>query len=441
MTDDDTSTTHETDEATTDETTLLATRRELLQAGAVAALLGEELAGPTISDRQRAGVGATDAGASRLVPRRLATSIGGGGEARLGTAVALADETAVVGRSPGAEGVPDATGRVSVVTSKAGEWSRRATLAPETDADVGGFGTAVSVDDDTVVVGAPLSGVPAGPHGGSAAVFERREGGWQWATTLRATVSGGVDRFGAAVTVDGDTALIGAPAATAERGGKPGAVSVFSHSQGSWTQTGTLVPEDGIDRFGRAVALDGDIAVVGARQTGTAPMDSGVAVVYERAGGRWVRQASLVPGGADRDDGFGAALAVDRGRVLVGAPTATTTAGTSAGTAHVFVRAVRGWTHQERLVAENGLTNDRFGAAVALSDGAATVGDHSSDGPAVFTWSPGGWSRAATLASDGTDGRRSGIDVALDAGRALVGSEYGDTGQGRSGGHVEVFEP
>lgn len=441
MTDDEPSKTNEMDGATDDEANRLTSRREVLQAVAFVAIADDDLTGPNIPKWQQDGAGVTGAESTGLVPRQLVTSVAGEGATRFGTAVDLADGTAIVGRPPNSDGAPRAIGKVAVLSTESGGWSRQTTLEPEAETDDGDFGAAVSIDGDTAVVGAPLSGVPAGPHGGSATVFERSDGGWREATSLRRDVTAGVDRFGASVSVNADTAIVGAPTDTTERGFRTGSASVFSRSDESWSREQTLIPPEGIDHFGRAVALNGDVAVVGARQTESAPLDSGVAFVYERSGGRWSLQAKLGAGGSDNDDGFGTDLAIERDRILVGAPTATTAAGANAGKANVFVRSAGTWTQEGRLLDENGMTNDQFGSAVALSNGTALVGGKSIDGPVVFTRSAGLWTRELTLPGQGKDGRRRRVDVALDGGRALVGSDTVVNGPGRNEGLVEVFEP
>jgi hypothetical protein len=72
--------------------------------------------------------------------------------------------------------------------------------------------------------------------------------------------------YGASVAVSGDTALVGAP-------GNPGdteAVYVFVKQPAGWVQQAKLAASDGTDSdsFGAAVALDGDTAVIGAQTAG-----------------------------------------------------------------------------------------------------------------------------------------------------------------------------
>lgn len=68
-------------------------------------------------------------------------------------------------------------------------------------------------------------------------------------------------RFGAAVDLDGNRAIVGAPD---EDGGK-GAVYIHEFDGSSWSAGLRLQPSDGValDHFGSAVAIAGDWALVG----------------------------------------------------------------------------------------------------------------------------------------------------------------------------------
>lgn len=346
-------------------------------------------------------------------------------------AVGLGGKTAIVGAPPG-PGTAESVGRAVVLARSRGGWTRRTTLSP--DDDSGQFGSAVALDGDTAVVGAELGSDPAGGLAGSAAVFTRNGGAWQRQTTLRAPDPSGVDLFGTAVDVAGDTVLVGASGATAGDGRDSGAAFVYARSGDSWRRTANLVPSgEGTTDFGRAVALDGDTAAVGARRAGLEPGDSGVVFVFGRRGGGWHEQAELVAGGDDRNDGFGTALAAAGGRVLVGAPAETNDVGTAAGGAYVFARRNGRWRREATLRDDSGSGNHRFGAAVALDGEVALVGTGLGRGPIVFGRSEGGWAQEKTLRTDG-DGAPV---VALDGLRAVVGTG----GRPDLEGSVEVFEP
>ena len=75
------------------------------------------------------------------------------------------------------------------------------------------------------------------------------------------------DRFGNSVSVDGDTAVIGAEADD-DNGSWSGSAYVFMRIGGVWTQQAKLLPTDGAegDEFGVPVSLSGDTARIGANR-------------------------------------------------------------------------------------------------------------------------------------------------------------------------------
>ena len=87
---------------------------------------------------------------------------------------------------------------------------------------------------------------------------------WSEMQKLNASDGATDDRFGRSVSLDGDTVLIGA--ADDDNGDDSGSVYVFTRMGTTWTQQAKLLPSDGAkdDRFGFSVSLDGDTALIGA---------------------------------------------------------------------------------------------------------------------------------------------------------------------------------
>jgi len=83
---------------------------------------------------------------------------------------------------------------------------------------------------------------------------------------LLASDAGAYDQFGYSVARSGDLALIGA-IQDDDNGQQSGSAYVFRDTGGSWIQEQKLLASDGTpqDWFGCAVALSGDLALVGAR--------------------------------------------------------------------------------------------------------------------------------------------------------------------------------
>ena len=138
------------------------------------------------------------------------------------------------------------------------------------------FGRSVAVDTDTIVVGASGDRNTVGGtevSTGSAYVFARPDTGWANSAgteMAKLTASDGAhgDQFGRSVAVDGDTIVVGAHQ-NDDDGVDSGSIYVFIKPTNGWTDTtGTvkLTASNAAtgDRFGIALALDGDTALVAA---------------------------------------------------------------------------------------------------------------------------------------------------------------------------------
>ena len=183
------------------------------------------------------------------------------------------------------------------------------------------------------------------PDSGAVYVFERSGGSWSQAAYLKASNTGSTDQFGWNVTLDGDTLAVGAPgeasSATGVGGNQldnsadlSGAVYVFERSGGSWSQTAYLKASNtgSTDQFGYSVALDGDTLAVGAlgedsRATGVggdqldnSAATSGAVYVFERSGGSWRQAAYLKTSHTGSNDVLGWSMAMEGDTLVVGAP-------------------------------------------------------------------------------------------------------------------------
>ena len=290
---------------------------------------------------------------------------------------------------------------------------------PSSVAATPGFGRAVAVGDGEVFVGEAGNQIVPG----TVYVFRRRSTGWEEVARLRASDGVRDDGFGAAIAVEGGTLLVSAAARD-----EGGAVYVFERSSaGDWMEVGRLPAVDVDPRgdYGATLALVGDIAMVGAPALTAASAESpaaGAVYVFERSGGGWSAGAVLSEG--DAGNGFGAALALQSGRVLVGAPLAD-----SAGTAYSFSGDGGLWRLDGTILARGVRRGDRFGASLT-SDGdealVAAPGRNGGEG-VVFTFrrerAGGEWSSVGRLIPfDGFQSDGFGASLGLGDGEVWVGS-------------------
>jgi hypothetical protein len=398
-------------------------------------------------------------GDDRATFRRVtsdATLAGPGDEGDgFGEAVALSERRGVVA-APAATGVADHSGTGTLFDRDG--WSRTATVEPRVTS------AAVALSDGRALVGAPNAAGDSGRETGAAFVFARAEGEWRHTATLTAAESADSDEFGRSVALAGDTAVVGAPE-NGRRGEESGAAYVFERGDDGWVETATLAHGDPApgDRFGDAVATDGEVVAVGAADDDTGPgtpatppaTDAltemvGSVTVFERADDGWGHRTRLTASDGRGDDGLGFSVAVDDGTVLAGAVFRETYGERLSGGAYVFERGDDGWAQAATLVASDGDGGDEFGASVALSGDRAVVGAPSDEDPYgdragsayAFARSDGEWAEVAKLvAADGTVGDAFGVSVALAGGTALVGApNSGAPNDDDDGGSASVFD-
>lgn len=217
-------------------------------------------------------------------------------------------------------------------------------------------------------------------------------------------------------------------------------------------ETAKLVAGDGEaqEQFGSAVDIDGDTLVVGTTYFSLLGnhTEPDAAYVFVRDGGAWTFQAKLTASDGTPGDRFGHAVAIDGDAILVGAHLADIGANEDQGAAYVFTLSGDAWTEQAQLTAGNGAAGDEFGWSVSLSGDTAfvgvnfrPVGGQPRQGAAyIFTRNGNAWSEEERLsASDGAEGDFFGESVALDAGTALIGAPLTDVGGNVNQGAAYLF--
>lgn len=288
------------------------------------------------------------------------------------------------------------------------------------------FGTAVSIDGDTALIGAPGDDTAGGPHSGRAFVFKQIDGDWHLEQRLEAAIPKRMGNFGAAVALEGDTALVGAPLDN-ELGTEAGATFVYKRTSGGWRQSAKLLASDGMlwDNFGIAVALSGHRILVGASNNVASNADPGKAYVFTEINGLWQQTAKLRhPDGATFDF-FGSALDLEGDTAVVGA-FGRDDPQYGMGAAYVFEFENGAWHFKQELTADDEDRN-HFGQSVALSGNTILVGSPRIDGfgrVLVYERLGDAWTLSARLeAEEKRLLEQFGISVAIDGDKAVIGSD------------------
>lgn len=296
-----------------------------------------------------------------------------------GDRVAVSGDTVLVSAQAD-DDLGDESGSVYVFTRTAGVWTEQQKLTASDGAEGDLFGTDVSVDGDTAVVGAMFDD-DFGESSGSAYVFVRTAGVWTEQQKLTASDGAEGDSFGISVGLSGDTAIIGAFFDN-DLGDASGSAYVFTRVAGVWTEQQKLTATDGAtyDLFGVRVAVSRDTTLVSAREDDDMGASSGSAYVFVRTAGAWTQQAKLTASDGAELDQFGGEIALDGGMAVIGA-SGDDDAGARSGSAYVFIRKAGGWSEEEKLTASDAAAGDEYGR-VALSGSLVVVGAFKVDEPA-----------------------------------------------------------
>ncbi len=279
----------------------------------------------------------------------------------LGTALALSGDTLLCG-APESSYDFDRAGAGVVFVRGAGGWTEQGILLADDAESLTFLGDAVALDGDTAIVGAPRrdeSNLELADTG-AAYVFTRQNGTWTLQDKLQSPNIAEFKFFGISVGVSGDTAIVGDFLHNSSQGGG----QIFNRTNGTWTYDTKLVGDDAgsFSFLGRAVAIDGDTAVVSADADSEKAQGGGAVYVFTRSAGVWTQEQKVFPD--DPQDGaqFGQSLALDGDTLLVGAPPADN----DLGALYVFRRTAGVWTQECKLVAGIRVASERFAQTCAV---------------------------------------------------------------------------
>lgn len=366
--------------------------------------------------------------------------------------------------SPGLAAEPDGTSSLGVLPP----WAELDRLDAPGAAAGDEFGFSVAIDGDYLVVGAYLEDV-VGNNSGAAYIYTRTPGGpepWALVKEILGSDTAGFDGFGSAVAVSGNRVVVGSYHDDHSGEIDPGSAYVFERNEGgpdNWGEVAKLIGmEPGLAvEFGISVAIEGETVVVGA-VNGLDALDvqAGIAEVFEKdegGVGNWGRVAQLSSTDGEPFDLFGQSVSISGDTVIVGADQKDDACSSAplcnSGAAYIFRRDQGGasnWGQVQKLLADDGIESAHFGISVALDGEIAAVGSYRDAGVAsesgsayVYAMDQGGadnWGQVAKLIpSDAEAVDQAGYSLDLAGDRLLLGAWLEDE-VGTSAGAAYLFE-
>jgi hypothetical protein len=275
----------------------------------------------------------------------------------------------------------------------------------------------------TITNGTGTSSNNSNISSGAVYVYKRSGSTWAQEAYIKADNNDAGDFFGTSVSIDNDTLVVGAPKEESDQStitngtsatddnsrGESGAVYVYKRSGSTWAQEAYIKAANNVNyrtrgsRFGEDVSIDGDTLAVGVSQennslttitNGTSAStitvengSSGAVFVYKRSGTNWAQQAYIKASNADAGDLFGSSVSIDGDILAVGAyveksnqNTITNGTGASnddnntlAGAVYVYKRSDSTWAQEAYIKAANNDAGDYFGYSVSIDNGSLAV--------------------------------------------------------------------
>ena len=324
-------------------------------------------------------------------------------------------------------------------------WILEKELSAGDGEDTDQLGYSVSIAGGVLFAGAPTH--DDGDRADTGAVYIFHHNGLDWFQSQKLTSPRRArreERFGASVDADGDRLLVGARGANGAVS-QSGAAHVYRFDGSQYVLEQTLIASDGAshDHFGSRVSLQGDLALVAAYVADAGGTDSGAVYAYRLQAGVWNEVQKLTAPSPTGFEHFGTALALDAGRIWIGA--------SGAGTASLFeesggVFQLRAeLTSPEPTPAFFGRALDAVGERVVVSGTTHAKGSFTGT-VNQFRWDGVAWvaEYSYTTSYEAFQGNIIpefyGYSIAVQGDRSYVGAPAADNPLGQSKGIVFVYE-
>ncbi|MFC1759831.1 hypothetical protein ACFL2H_13870, partial [Planctomycetota bacterium] len=239
-----------------------------------------------------------------------------------GSTVDIAGQQVIAGMAPvlGEESFP---GAALVFNLNNNSPVHIATLSQPTPLQFHGFGASISATDEAFAVGAP-GHAPEGDHGiGAVFYYELIDSVAELKFQIPNPLSHPDDRFGAALAMDNSFLVVGSPGRNRrfDQAFDSGLIHVFDVSTEEPTPIASIENPDPVlrDYFGATVAISGNTVVIGAPgDSRQSSQNFGKAYVFQITDGGVLQIAKIENPTPQNTDRFGSAIAIDGDTIVIG---------------------------------------------------------------------------------------------------------------------------
>ncbi len=252
-------------------------------------------------------------------------------------------------------------------------WEPVVIISSDDSEEDDGFGESIDIDNNNLIIGSPKKDLGAKDTGGVNIYTVPSYHRFQEVKLTAGYAETELDKFGKAMAADGDRLIIGAPD-DPNSGLHSGAAHIFVKNNGMWIRETTLTANDAGDQdyFGGSVDIEGDFAIVGAFQKKISGVSAGAAYIFQKKAGIWTQTARLYGDDLTEEIWFGASVSISNGFAVVGAPNENS----CTGVAYVFHYNGTTWERYEKLHKDLELSavGDFFAESLSLDRNRLVIG-------------------------------------------------------------------
>jgi hypothetical protein len=318
------------------------------------------------------------------------------------------------------------------------------------------FGRSVAISGNYAIVGADWEDDASGTSSGKAYIFDVTTG--TLLRTLdnpNAYSTSSSDYFGTSVAISGNYAIVGAYGENDAGGDFSGKAYIFNVTTGSLVHTlnnPNAYSTSSIDRFSWTVAISSNYAIVGAyAEDDAGGTDSGKAYIFDVTTGALVHTLDNPNAySTSASDRFGFAVAIDSNYAIVGASREDDSSGNESGKAYIYNVSTGALLHTlDNPNAYGTGTSDEFGRTVAISGNYAIVGaqledDAGSSSGKAYIYNVSTGQLLHTLdnpnAYSTSAGDYFGSSVSISGNYAIVGAQLEDDAGGDNSGKAYIYQ-
>ena len=331
----------------------------------------------------------------------------------------------------GASGHNSARGAAYIYHYNGSVWVEQQIVTASDGENADYFGRNVSISGNYMIIGADGDD-DIDDSSGAAYIFCYDGSNWVEQQKLTASDGAHYDMFGYRVSISGNYAIVGAYMDD-DNGNSSGSAYIYHFDGTSWVEQQKLTASDGNvgDYFGKSVAISGLYAIVGADYGVNNESRSGTAYIYFFDGTNWIEQQRLSPSNSSSGCVYGRHVAIDSNIAAVGAMH-DDEEGSHSGSVYFYHFDGTSWIEKPKVIAADCAGISLFGSSISISGNNAVIGAcGNNNGTAysgsayIFYYNGTNWIEQTKLvSSDNVEDQMFGFSVSTDGNDTFVGAGF-----------------